>query len=88
MTLDSTFKWRDVYLQYVRSIDPDITDPGLKQVKVKTHYGLLPLVESKMLDLRETGGRREVVKAIFKSNQGYVVMTTLEGHLQGSIYRF
>lgn len=82
------FMWRDVYLRFLRGFDPSVKDSGLKRATVRRPFGELPIVEGKMLDIRATNGRREVVKAIFQSDTGFVVMTALEGHLEGSVYYF
>jgi hypothetical protein len=84
----SIFKWSDLYYQYVKSIDRSAESASLPSVKVRRDYGVLSIAEAKMLDLRETGGKREVVKAIFKTDHGFIVVTTLEGHITGSIYVF
>lgn len=88
MTKKATFQWRALYLDFVRKFDPSVTDPGLSTVRMNREYGTLVVSEKHGLDLRETGGKREIVKAIFKSSQGFVVLTTLEGHTAGSIYYF
>ncbi len=88
MTQKATFQWREMYLHFVRAADPSVTDPNLSTIRIKRPYGMLTISEKAGLDLRETGGKREVVKAIFKSAHGFVVLTTAEGHVIGTIYYF
>ncbi len=88
MPAKATFQWRDLYLQFVQQFDPSATDTQLTKIRVPREYGMLTVAEKYGLDPRETGGRREVVKAIFKSKHGFVVLTTVEGHVTGSIYYF
>lgn len=88
MPREATFKWRDVYFQFAQGIDPTATDPDRPVVKLRRPYGELTLAEARNIDLRETQGRRETVKAIFKCQRGYMVITTLEGHKEGSVYYF
>lgn len=83
-----TFKWSDLYYQYIKNIDETAENRPLPAIKVHRSYGVLSIAEAKTLDLRETGGKREVVKAIFKTATGFLVMTTLEGHHTGSVYFF
>lgn len=82
------FLWRDVYLRFLRGFDPSVRDSGLKRATVRRSFGELPLVEGKMIDIRATNGRVEIIKAIFQSDTGFVILTTLEGHKEGSVYYF
>lgn len=88
MAKSASFQWRDMYLHFVRSFDPSASDPRLSLIRIKRDYGELKIAEKHGLDSRETGGKNEIVKAIFKSDHGFVVLTTQEGHQGGSIYYF
>lgn len=88
MSKKATFYWRDLYLRFVQQFEPTATDTNLKTIRIRRNYGTLTIAEKQNLDLRETGGKREIVKAIFKSAQGFVVLTTQEGHVVGSVYEF